>query len=69
MKKRKGCIYSEFTNKGRCSTRYVRGCKPVYCFRWVGEIVINRKRYRFRSTKYENVMFWLDMMIARSEEP
>lgn len=62
--KRKGCIYSEFTNKGRTSTRYVRGCKPVRCFRWVGEIQVDRKRYRFRSTNYGNVRFWLDTMIA-----
>jgi len=65
--KRKGCIYSEFTNKGRNSTRYVKGCKPIYCYRWVGEISINVKRHRFRSTSYENVRFWLDTMIAKDE--
>ena len=67
--KRTGCIYSEFTNKGRSSTRYVRGCKPVRGFRVkYGEIQINGKRYRFRSTNHHNVRFWLDVMIAKSDD-
>lgn len=64
-KRRRGCIYSEMTNKGRRSMRFVRGAKPVYCFRWVGEIVVYGKRYRFRSTNYANVMFWLDCMVSK----
>ena len=62
---RTGCIYSEMTNKGRCSTRYVRGAKPVRCFRWVAEIQVSGKRRRFRSTSYANARFWLDCMVER----
>lgn len=67
-KDRKGCLYSEMTNKGRCSTRYVRGAKPVYCFRWVAEIHVNGKRYRFRSTSYNNCCAWLNDMIEKSRD-
>lgn len=49
-RRRRGCLYSEMTNKGRCSTKYVRGAQPVYCFRWVAEIVVHGKRHRMRST-------------------
>lgn len=62
---RHGSIYSEMTNKGRCSTKYVRGCKPIYCFRWVAEISVNGKRYRKRSTSRNNVEFWLETMVNR----
>ena len=66
--KRTGCIYSEFTNKGRRSMRFARGSnKPVYSSRWVGEIVINRKRYRFRSTNYKNVEAWVQRMAKFGE--
>lgn len=58
------------TNKGRCSTRYVRGAKPVYCFNWVGEIVVHGKRYRKRSPSKSDVVFWLENMVARfADEP
>lgn len=67
MRQRHGTIYSEMINKGRCSTKYVRGAPPVYCFRWVAEISIHGKRHRFRSTNYNNVRAWLDDMIAKSE--
>lgn len=67
MRQRKGCIYSEFTNKGRRSVRYFKGCAPVYCFRWVGEICIRRKRYRFRSTSRHNVEMWLADMINKQD--
>lgn len=60
--KRTGCIYSEFTNKGRRSTRYVRGSKPVYCFRWVAEMRVRGKRYRCRSTRRASVEAWLSDM-------
>lgn len=70
MKVRHGVIYSEMTNKGRSSVRYIKGAKPVYCFRWVAEISVNGKRYRKRSTSRNAVEFWLDNMIARfADEP
>ena len=62
---RHGSIYNEFTNKGRSSVRYKRGCKPIYCFRWVAEISINGKRYRFRSTNRKNAEAWLEDMIRK----
>lgn len=62
MKKRHGYIYSEMTNHGRCSTKLVKGAPPVYCFRWVGEIMVNGKRFRFRSTNRDNVEAWLEDM-------
>lgn len=67
---RTGIIYSEMTNKGRCSTKYVRGAKPIYCFRWVGEITVNGKRYRKRSASRNDIEFWLENMVARfADEP
>lgn len=52
------------------SVKYTRGAKPIYCFRWVGEIQINNKRYRKRSTNLNNVEFWLETMRARyADEP
>lgn len=62
---RAGCIYSEMTNKGRCSKKLVRGAKPIYCFRWVAEIRVRGKRYRSRSTNRRNVEKWLEDMIAK----
>lgn len=62
---RKGVIYSEMTNKGRSSVRYVRGCKPVYCHRWVGEVTVNGKRKRFRSTSRSNVEAWVEDILAK----
>lgn len=59
---RRGTIWSEMTNKGRCSTKYVKGAKPVYCFRWVGAIQVYGKRYKFRSTNRDNVEAWLEDM-------
>ena len=67
MIKRTGCLYSEMTNKGRCSTKYVRGAKPIYCFRYVAEISIHGKRHRFRSTNWGNCRARLDDMIAKAE--
>ena len=69
--KRRGCIYSEYTNDGRhrreggCSSvRYVRGVGRVAGskLRWVGEISYHKKRYRFRSTNIANVQAWLNKM-------
>ena len=67
MRERTGCLYSEMTNKGRCSTKYVRGAKPIYCFRYVAEISIHGKRHRFHSTNWGNCRAWLDDMIAKAE--
>lgn len=70
MRTRHGVIYSEMTNKGRSSVRYIKGAKPVYCFRWVAEISVNGKRYRKRSTSRNSVEFWLANMVARfADEP
>ena len=65
-KERHGNIYSEMTNKGRSSVRYVRGAKPIYCFRWVAEISIHGKRYRFRTTSYRNAEAWLSDQVAKA---
>lgn len=59
--KRSGHIYSEFTNKG--IVHKVGGKTNVYGFRYVAEISIHRKRYRFRSTNYSNCQRWMDRMI------
>lgn len=71
MIRRTGCIYSEMTTdgyrKGRgCGELTNYGYGRVYSkFRWVAEIVYHRKRYRFRSTNYNNVRAWLDDMVER----
>ena len=67
MMKRKGCIYSEITNAGSSTLgRGVRGTnKRIMKSRWVGEIMVHRKRYRFRSTNYDNVRWWLNTMIEK----
>lgn len=64
-KERIGVIYSEMTNKGRSSTRFVRGCKPIYCFNWVAEITINGKRYRKRNKSIEVIERWLEEIKVR----
>lgn len=64
---RTGCIYSEMTNKGRCSTRYVRGAAPIFTFRWVGEITVHGKRYRVRSTSLRNIEAWIEDMRRKYE--
>lgn len=62
--KRKGCIYSEITNAGHSTLgHFVRGTnKRIMKSRWVGEMRVNGKRYRFRSTNRDNVEWWLKMM-------
>lgn len=68
--KRTGCIYQEIQrNIGHGSSefsaiRYVRGVGAVTGgrLRWVAEIECRKKRYRFRSTNYENVRSWLEIM-------
>lgn len=64
-RERTGTIYSEMTNKGRSSVRYARGCKPIYCFNWVGEICINGKRFRKRSKSRDIIERWLEDIKVR----
>lgn len=33
--------------------------------RYVGETQVNNKRYRFRSTDYNNVCLWVERMVAQ----
>lgn len=76
--KRTGTIYQEIQRnvkgreqKGRGSAgHYVRGVGFVkhQRIRWVGEITANYKRYRFRSTDYQSVVSWLEMMRNRLAE-
>lgn len=68
MNKRTGTIYSEMTNKGRCSTKLVKGAKPIYCFNWVGEIRINGERYRKRHKNKRVIEFWIETMINQYGE-
>lgn len=74
---RTGCIYAEVTNDGRhrseggmSSVRYVRtvGMVPGRKHRWVGEISINGKRHRFRSTNRMNVVFFIREMVMKYGE-
>lgn len=60
MRNRTGCIYAEITNSGL----YVRG-QTIRKNRYVGELMVARKRFRFRSTSYANVKRWLDDMIEK----
>lgn len=64
---RKGCIYSEYHNKGkhykagtggavlRKGVGLVRGT----CMRWVAEFSYHGHRYRCRSYNYSRVETWL----------
>lgn len=69
--KRSGTIYLEQQrNVGRgrgrgCSVNYVRGVGRVVRGRWVAEIMVKYKRYRFRSTNYDNCRWWLQMMCEK----
>lgn len=68
---RTGTIYSEITTdshrKGRgCGALTNVGFGKIYSkFRWVAEIRYHGKRYRFRSTNYNNVRLWLDDMCRK----
>lgn len=67
MKKRTGVIYGEMYNKGKHPARsglHNPGVVPK-SFRWVAEITVNRKRYRFRSTNLNNVRWWVEMMVEK----
>ena len=71
---RSGCIYKELHNHGRrssgrsdgnaCSYHRVKGVGMVRVsgYRWVGEMTVNRKRYRCRSTDRSRVEAWLSDM-------
>ena len=75
MVHRKGCIYSEI--KRNTKGRVQRGCGsaghlvrdvgfvPSETRRWVGEITIQNKRYRFRSTNLYAVQAWLKEMVQK----
>ena len=65
---RTGCVYCEFTNRGRTSPRFARGSRPERMFRYVGEITVRGKRFRFRSTNLNNVRLWVDSMVKRHED-
>lgn len=75
--RRTGCIYSELYNDGRhrpgsglSSVTYRRGIGEIIGkkFRWVGEVTVNGKRHRFRSTNRSNVEFFVRSIIARYGE-
>lgn len=67
MQIRTGTIYSEWYNPGKGRGRGELSCPgcPSKKFRWVAEISVYGKRYRFRSTNYGNVRRWLDMMCQK----
>lgn len=71
MRPRTGFIYKELHNHGRrssgssdgnaCSLHRVKGVGMVRMsgYRWVGEMTVNRKRYRCRSYDLSRVEAWL----------
>lgn len=67
MLKRSGIIYSEFYNNGKHPARNGLRNSGVISksFRWVGEIVVMGKRFRYRSTNLSNVKWWVEMMVNR----
>lgn len=70
-RKRTGCVYEEFTNPGCIHTagRFVRGVGMVpYKHRYVAEIQVHGKRFRFRSTSHSNCEAWLKDMVNRYGE-
>lgn len=56
---RTGCLYTEWRNNPG------RGVINAGRLRWVAEISIERKRYRFRSTNRSNAVLWLDKMCGK----
>ena len=73
--RRRGCIYEEEQRnyKGRAQSgrgtqgRLVKGVGWVSqtLRRWVAEISYHGKRFRFRSTDFDNVRSWLNAMSDR----
>lgn len=67
--KRRGCIYSEWTNPGDRHCRGGAGLTVIGArsrkFRWVAEISYYGVRHRFRTTVYSNAVAWLNDMIER----
>lgn len=71
MKKRTGSIYEEYTNPGNvhAAGRFVRGVGLVsYKHRFVAEITVLGKRYRFRSTNIDNCRAWLNDMVEKYKD-
>ena len=75
-KQRTGTIYKEQqrntghrSNSGgrHCGVQYVRGVGRVVRSRWVAEISVHGKRYRFRSTSYDTCRGWIRMMVEKYE--
>ena len=72
-RRRTGCIYSEiqrnmWRGSGELhSETFRRGVGHIETsrLRWVAEIYYHGVRYRFRSTNYGNVRFWLDIMVLK----
>lgn len=71
---RTGCLYQEIQrNVGKrrqselSGNRYVRGVGFVRSsrYRWVAEISCHNKRYRFRSTNFDNARQWLELQSQR----
>ena len=64
---RTGTIYGEYYNNGKHPVRSGLHNPGVTSksFRWVGEITVDGKRYRFRSTNFRAVVRWRDMMIEK----
>lgn len=64
----KGCIYPDYSSKGKgrgsgnTGCRYVRGVGRVNYRRWVAQVQYHGKRYRCRSTNRHIVEMWLTDM-------
>lgn len=73
MRKRTGTIYVEVqrntgkrrNSSGNFGAQFVRGVGMVQRRRFVAEITVLGKRYRFRSTNYDNCRFWIEQMRNR----
>ena len=73
--RRKGCIYEEEQRnyKGRAQSGRGTQCRLMKGVgwvsqtrrRWVAEISYHGKRFRFRSTDFDNVRSWLNAMSDR----
>lgn len=73
--RRKGCIYEEEQRNHRGRVQGGRGTQGRFMKgvgwvsqthrRWVAEISYHGKRFRFRSTDFDNVRSWLNAMSDR----
>lgn len=74
-RKRTGTIYVEVqrnlgksrNSSGNFGRSFVKGVGLVQRRRYVAEIMVMGKRYRFRSTNYYNCKWWLSQMVNRYE--